>query len=409
MLRSFIENSSLALQALWNHKLRSLLTTVGVVIGVVTVVGIISIIQGLNSGVVDQISSLGSDVLYIDRFPWVMQGDEWWERRGRPLITLDQYDYVREHATLASQVVPLVQTGSGVSRGEHSLTSVSVTGTSENGLTVGFGPSELAEGRFLSSLEVDRRRMVAVIGYQVAQTLFPNSNPLGERINIGNNRFLVIGVLEEQGSFLGDEMDYEVYIPYGAFIKAFGGNRSYQIAVKVADPSDMESARIELVGLMRTARQLRPSEGANFDINDQEMLMNVYNNLTSGLWAAAIGIGGISLLVGGIGIMNIMLVSVTERTREIGIRKAMGATRGKIMIQFLVESMAVCSLGVLIGLGATAGIAMAVDRLTPLPASISPSWAIMGMGFVLVIGVFFGLWPASRAAKLNPIDALRYE
>lgn len=409
-MRNLLESTKIALQALWSHKLRAILTTLGIVIGVITVVGIISIIEGLNQGFAKQISSLGSDVLYIDRYPWVNTSHEEWMRiRGRPRITLDHYEYITQHSTHAKKVIPQVTTRAEVSRREHALERVTVTGTNEFGLEGGFGPQDIAEGRFFSPIDVNRNRMVVAIGYKIADTIFPDSDPIGQRINVGNKRFLIIGVLKEQGNMLGNDLDSNVYMPYGAFARTFGSWRSYLIAVKVGDPGRLESARIELTGLMRTARQLKPREDNNFVINNQEMLMNFYRQITGGLWATAIGIGGISLLVGGIGIMNIMLVSVTERTKEIGIRKALGATRLNVMTQFLIESMMVCLVGVIIGLLLTAGVTMIIDKTTPLPASISMTWALLGMGFVVVIGVLFGLWPASRAAKLNPIDALRYE
>jgi len=410
MLQKILESGLIALEAIRAHKLRAILTTLGIVIGVVTVVGIISIIQGLNTGFVNQISNLGTDVLYIDRYPWIVtDGNEWFRIRRRPRIREQHYQYIKEYSLLADYVVPQIQGHSSVARGKHSLDRVTVIGTNEHGLRVGFGPQDLAEGRFLSPIDVNRNRMVAVIGHRIAETLFPAADPLGERVTVGSQRFLVIGVLEEQGNMLGNDMDSNVYMAHGAFARTFGNWRSYSIAVKLRDPEKMEDARIELTGLMRTARRLKPREENNFEINNQDMLMNFYNSITRGLWLTAIGIGGISLLVGGIGIMNIMMVSVTERTREIGIRKALGATRQTIMLQFLIESMMICLVGVLIGMGVAAGLAMGIDKFTPLPATISASWAVLGTGFVLVIGVLFGLWPASRAAKLNPIDALRYE
>lgn len=409
-MRTLFESLKIALQALWSHKLRSILTTLGIVIGVVTVVGIISIIQGLNTGFMNQVSGLGTDVLYIDRFPWVIQTNEdWWDVRTRPRIGLDEYEYIAQHSQYARLVVPTIQSNADVKREKYSLERVAIVGTSENGLQVGMGPQDVANGRFLSFVDVSRNRMVVVIGNTVAENLFPDSDPLGEYITIGNHQFIVIGVLTKQGNFLGNDMDSNVYMPYGAFNRTFGSRRSYTIAVKLWDSSQMEDARIELTGLMRTARQLKPRDDANFNINNQDVLLNFYKQITSGLWATAIGIGGISLLVGGIGIMNIMLVSVTERTREIGVRKALGAKRSDILVQFLIESMMVSLVGVGIGLLFAMGVAFGVDKFSPLPASINMSWAFIGTGFVIVIGVLFGLWPASRAAKLNPIEALRYE
>lgn len=410
MIQKIIESGLIALQALRSHKLRAVLTTLGIIIGVVTVVGIISIIQGLNTGFKDQISNLGSDVLYIDRYPWVItDSDEWWRVHRRPRIREQQYEYIKEQSLHAAYVVPQITNRSAVSRGKHSLDRITLIGTNQHGLHVGFGPQDLATGRFLSFVDVDRNRMVAVIGNKISETLFPEEDPLGERVTIGGRRFLVIGVLNEQGNMLGNDMDSNVYVPHGAFVKTFGAWRSYTIAVKLRDPDAMENARIELAGLMRTARKLKPREENDFEINNQDMLLNFYNSITRSLWITAIGIGGISLLIGGIGIMNIMMVSVTERTREIGIRKALGATRWTIMLQFLIESIMVCLVGVILGMGFAAGLAKAVDAFTPLPAAISVSWAGLGIGFVLVIGILFGLWPASRAAKLNPIEALRYE
>ncbi|NIA32072.1 MAG: FtsX-like permease family protein, partial [Actinobacteria bacterium] len=226
----------------------------------------------------------------------------------------------------------------------------------------------------------------------------------------GGRKFKVIGVVEKKGSMFDFNMDNQVYIPIGIFQTAFGARwRSVDIQVKAISPAVIEDAEIELTGIMRRLRGLPPGKENDFAINKQSMLMDTYKNLTNVLWAVAIGVGAISLLVGGIGIMNILLVSVTERTREIGIRKAIGARKFDIMIQFLIESMMICALGVVIGLLVAIGVAKIIAATTPIPAAITLWIAALGVVFIVTIGLFFGIYPASKAARLNPIEALRYE
>jgi putative ABC transport system permease protein len=257
---------------------------------------------------------------------------------------------------------------------------------------------------------VRHRRWVTVLGYEVAESLFPDTSPIGRRVSIGGRKFRVIGVVEKKGSMFDFNMDSNAIIPIENFQSLFGTRwRSVDVEIKALSPEVLEETEVELVGVMRRIRGLTPGEDDDFAIMKQSTLMDTYNNLTKTLWAVAIGVGAISLLVGGIGIMNILLVSVTERTREIGIRKALGAKKNDILLQFLIESLMICAVGVAIGILTAVGIAKLIAATTPLPASISTWVVFMGLGFVLTIGLFFGIYPASKAARLNPIDALHYE
>jgi putative ABC transport system permease protein len=248
---------------------------------------------------------------------------------------------------------------------------------------------------------------MAVIGSEVAEKLFEKRNPINQRLLISGKSFRVIGVLEEQGKFFGQSMDSRVIIPYGALLKSFGRHHYISVMVKAEDPSKLEDLKFELTDIMRRERGLKAGKENNFSINEQSMLMKFYNQVTSGVYTVGIVIGAISLIVGGIGIMNIMMVSVTERTKEIGIRKAIGAKRINIVWQFLVESAVICSIGGIIGVSLALLISKLIDKF--LPTSM-PVWvAILGVGFSAVVGIFFGLWPAMKAARLHPIESLRYE
>jgi putative ABC transport system permease protein len=262
-------------------------------------------------------------------------------------------------------------------------------------------------GRFISALDAAANRDVAVIGTEVAEKLFGQRNPIGQTVRIGPYEFKVIGVLEKQGTFFGHSMDSQVIIPLGSMIKHFGRRRDLSIIVKASDPDRIDDLKGELTGIMRRSRRLGPGEKDNFSINEQSQLMNLYTQITSGVYGAGIVIGGISLLVGGIGIMNIMLVSVTERTHEIGIRKAIGARKGQILRQFLIESALICSVGGVIGIA----LAWVGGRLISqfLPTTMPLSVAIGGMIFAALVGIFFGLFPATKAARLDPIVALQRE
>jgi len=395
-----------ALGALLGNKFRAGMTALGIVIGVMTVTGILSIIHGLDQGVEKQMALMGTRSIYVSDWPWIVRGD-WYKYVNRPPITDWQYRRLKELVPFAEDMAPIVKSRARVSRGAEQVNDVRLRGTSQAYLAV-TGES-VGLGRFLSAADVRYGRPFVVLGSDVAKQLFPQSSPLGEYVRIGQGRFQVIGVLRAQGSFLGRSQDITATMPLGRFRRDFGTRRSMEIAIAVSKEMSLEKAASELEGIMRRVRGLRPVEEDNFSVNQQEMLSKFYDEITGTLYLVIIIISFISLLVGGIGIMNIMLVSVTERTREIGLRKALGARRLTILFQFLIESLVLSGLGGLIGLAAGFGVAYLVDSISPLPAHVSAAAIVAGLGFSAMVGMFFGIWPAWMASRLDPIVALRSE
>jgi putative ABC transport system permease protein len=400
------ESLKIALDALKVHRMRAILATLGIVIGITMVVGIASIIDGLNRAFYSSISALGSETLYIQKIPWFTE--DFWTYRNRKDLTLKEAEAVEQYATLVSAVAPFVGTAKDVKYGNQKLNDVVIVGTNDQYKET--DNAEPALGRYLSESDVHRNRHVCVLGYEVSQKLFEHVNPLGRTVKLGGHPFQVIGILEEKGKFLGIDMDTRIYIPIGAFQKFFSIRRRYMtIAVKVVDAEMLDEAKDELRGILRRVRRVPPDKEDDFAINQQDVFSRLYKSLTGGLWAAAIGIAAISLLVGGIGIMNILLVSVTERTREIGIRKAIGARRRDILWQFLIESLAITAVGGAIGFLIGLGLGKLVSAVTFLPSSLAVWMVYIGIGFVTAVGLIFGIYPASKAARLKPIEALSYE
>jgi putative ABC transport system permease protein len=401
-----VEGARIALVSLRANRLRTVLTTLGIGIGVATLLAILGIIQGLNTSFANQLASITSSSLFVSKFPWVIAGD-WWVYRNRKDITLAQMEAIRAQSTYAGAVAPMVSRLADVAFMGDQLSGVFITGTSREFLTV--SGTELSTGRFLNETDNEAGRSVAVIGMDLMDRFFRHSDPLAANIKVEGRPFRVVGVLARRGTILGDSQDLRVYIPFKTFIGYFGKRRGITIGVAIERPDDAQAAEDQLVGILRRARATPAGKPDDFTINRPEQLAATYRQLTGALYGVAVGIGLITLLVGGIGIMNIMLVSVRERTREIGIRRALGARKRTIVVQFLLEASVVSGIGGLLGTIVGLSGAKLVAEITPLAAAVQPLTVLFGVVFAALVGLLFGIWPAARAANLDPVDALRYE
>ncbi|WP_257447173.1 ABC transporter permease [Archangium lipolyticum] len=401
-----LEGARIALYSLGANRMRTVLTTVGIGIGVATLLAIVGIIQGLNSSFEKQLASLGSNTLYVSKYPWVMTGD-WWRYRNRKNFTLPQLEQIRTQSTYLSGISPVVGRNADVSFGGEQLSAVDLSGVTHEYLTV--ASYEVTAGRFLTEADDAVTRPVAVLGASVAEGLFPGLNPIGRSIRVEGRSFLVVGTLARKGKLLDEDQDLVVFVPFKTFFNTFGKSRGFNIAMSIENSEDMHKAEDQLVGILRRVRNTPPGTPDDFSINRPEMLAQTYQQLTGALYGVAMGVGLITLLVGGIGIMNIMLVSVRERTREIGIRRALGARKRTIVLQFLMEASAVSAVGGLLGTVVGLGTAKVVSLISPLAADVQLMTVFGGVGFAALVGLLFGIWPAARAANLDPVEALRYE
>jgi putative ABC transport system permease protein len=404
----FLESAGIALDAIWGSKLRSLMTVLGNIVAVMSIVAVVSLIQGLNASVKDAIlNQAGADSFGVQQFPLVFSDEEFDKYRYNPRISIDDAHAVRRYSPLVSAVM-LDSTGSGqVVYRDKTIDSISVQGvTPEFG---SFATFNAERGRLMSPTEVERSRPVIVVGWDVADRLFGTGDPLEKVIQIEGVHFRIVGVSAKRGSFLGRSQDSFAIMPLGQFQQIFGSRRQVNMMVKPRDLSQISSAMDDATIALRVARRLRPRQANNFGLFTSDTFLGLYRSATSGIFAVLVGVVALSLVVGGIVIMNIMLMVVTERTREIGLRKALGARRSDIMAQILTESVVLSALGGVVGTTLGAAVAVAISTLTPVPASVQ-GWSVgLGIGITALVGLFFGLYPASRAARLDPIEALRKE
>jgi putative ABC transport system permease protein len=401
-----IETFRLALDALRAHKLRSFLTLLGVILAVATLVAVMSVVAGLNFYVADRVANLGANVYLVDRFGIITSQDAWIKAQKRPLVTLEEYQRLRESMKSAANVAATDDRTMDVRSGNILLENTDLTGVTPNYAEI--RNMNLAAGRFLTEGDDMHHAPVCFIGTDVVKKFFPTIDPIGKTIRAGTNTYEVVGVATEIGSAFGQSQDNYILLPFSTYYKDWHKQNDWlTIFVQAQNSEVMQASEDEARMLMRAWRHLPYDAPDNFAVFGSASIMALWNQITGNLFAVAVALTAVFLVVGGIVIMNIMLASVTERTREIGLRRSLGARKKHIVLQFMTESAVLAAVGGIMGLTLAYGIVAFVRAVTPIPVKTPLSAVIISLSVSTAVGLFFGIYPAMRAAKLDPIEALR--
>lgn len=413
LLNEFLESFRIALTQIRANKMRSVLTALGVIIGIVAVTLMGTAIRGIDSGFQSSLAMLGDDVIYVQKWPWGGV-DDWWNYANRPNVKpqdAEALNRIIAHTpnSLLEIAVPVVARGASIKKDDAKVGNVFTIGTTGDYARI--SGAEYKEGRLFNDTESNAGHEVVVLGYDVAEALFPDGSPLDQKVFVAGHPYTVIGVFAKQGEFLGlFSFDNQVVVPLKAFQKYFGTRRGAELRVKITDKTRLAAAKEELTGAMRRVRGQLPGERNNFELNESQAFKAQLDPIKQGIAMAGLFITGLSLFVGAIGIMNITFVSVKERTKEIGTRKALGARRRSILLQFLIEAVSICLIGGLAGMVVSYGLYEGVQLKWPnFPIEFSPDLVLLSMMVSVVTGIVSGFAPAWGASRLDPVVALRYE